>query len=116
MHTEFNAIVQSEYGTPEKVLRIARRQFNSEVLAADDVLVRVTTRPVHPGDIQILAALPQAGPVVPIPDGSVRVPGLEGVGTIVRLGRNPFRRAIQHVSRPGKTGIVLLKNPAREGT
>jgi NADPH:quinone reductase len=27
-----------------------------------------------------------------------------------------FRRAIQHVSRPGRTGIVLLKSPAREGS
>jgi NADPH:quinone reductase-like Zn-dependent oxidoreductase len=39
-------------------------------------------------DIQILSALPQGGPVEPIPEGTVRVPGFEGVGTIVRLGTN----------------------------
>ena len=89
MHTEFRAIVQSEYGAPEKVLRIAKRRFKSEELGTDDVLVQVTARPVHPGDIQILSALPQGGPVDPIPEGTLRVPGFEGVGTILRLGTNP---------------------------
>ena len=88
MQTEFRAIVQSEYGAPEKVLRIAKRQLKSEELGADDVLVKVIARPIHPGDIQILSALPQGGPVEPIPEGTVRVPGFEGVGTIVRLGTN----------------------------
>jgi NADPH2:quinone reductase len=89
MQIEFRAIVQSEYGAPEKVLRIAERQFKSEELEADDVLVKVSARPVHPGDIQILSALPQGGPVVPILDGTLRVPRFEGVGTIVRLGTDP---------------------------
>jgi NADPH:quinone reductase-like Zn-dependent oxidoreductase len=89
MRTECRAIVQSEYGAPEKVLRIAKRQFKTEELGTDDVLVRVIARPVHPGDIQILSALPQGGPVEPIPEGVLRVPGLEGVGTIVWFGANP---------------------------
>jgi NADPH:quinone reductase-like Zn-dependent oxidoreductase len=54
MHTEFRAIVQSEYGAQEKVLRMAKRRFKSEELGTNDVLVQVTARPVHPGDIQIL--------------------------------------------------------------
>ena len=163
MQTEFRAIVQSEYGAPEKVLGIATRQFKSEELGTDDVFVRVILRPIHHGDIQVLRALPQAGVVEPIPEGAPRIPGLEGVGTILRLGTNPevanlalksvsimswfrlaedekrtnfdlalslainhpelfevaheyefddFQRAIEHVSRPGKTGIVLLKSPA----
>jgi NADPH:quinone reductase len=86
MQTEFRAIVQSEYGAPEKVLRIAKRQLKSEELASDAVLVRVVARPIHLGDIQILSALPQGGPVEPIPEGTLRVPGFEGVGTILRLG------------------------------
>src|SRR4029077_18139886 len=45
-------------------------------------------RPIHPGDIQIVSALPQAGPFEPIPEGTVRVPGFECVGTIIRLGPN----------------------------
>ena len=89
MQTEFRAIVQSEYGAPEKVLKIGKRQLKSEELGADDVLVKVIARPIHPGDIQILSALPQGGPVEPISEGTLRVPGLEGVGTILRLGRNP---------------------------
>jgi NADPH2:quinone reductase len=89
MQIEFRAIVQSEYGAPDKALRIAKRQLGTEELRADDVLVRVSARPVHPGDIQILSALPQGGPVVPIPHGALRIPGFEGVGTIVGLGITP---------------------------
>src|SRR6202008_832412 len=88
MQTDFRALVQCDYGAPEKVLRITKRHLKSEELGADDVLVRVVARPIHPGDIQILSALPQGGPVEPIPEGTVRVPGFEGVGTIVRLGTN----------------------------
>ena len=75
MQIEFRAIVQSEYGAPEKVLTIAERQFKTEDLGVDDVLVKVRARPVHPGDIHILSALPQGGPIVPIPEGTLRVPG-----------------------------------------
>ena len=89
METEFKAIVQSEYGAPEKVLQIAKRQLTSEGLGVDDVLIKVIARPIHPGDIQILSALPQGGPIEPIPEGTLRVPGFEGVGTILRLGTNP---------------------------
>src|SRR5437667_1626882 len=88
MQTEFRAIVHSEYGALEKILKIAKRQLESEELGANDVLVKVIARPIHPGDIQILSALPQGGPVAPIPEGTLRVPGFEGVGTIVRLGTN----------------------------
>jgi NADPH:quinone reductase len=88
MQIEFRAIVQNEYGAPEKVLRIAERQFKSEELGVNDVLVKVRARPVHPGDIHILSALPQGGPIVPIPEGTLRVPGFEGVGTILQIGAN----------------------------
>jgi hypothetical protein len=47
MQTEFRAIVQSEYGAPERVLRIARRQLTSEELGVDGVLVKVIARPIH---------------------------------------------------------------------
>ena len=77
MQTEFRAIVQTEYGAPDEVLRIVNRQLKRKELGADDVLV------------QTLSALPQGGPVEPIPEGTLRVPGLEGVGTILRLGATP---------------------------
>src|SRR6266853_1843361 len=89
MQIEFRAIVQSEYGAPEKVLTIAERQFKTEDLGVDDVLVKVRARPVHPGDIHILSGLPQGGPIMPIPEGTLRVPGFEGVGTILQIGTNP---------------------------
>src|SRR5258708_5527401 len=86
MQTDFKAIVQREYGAPEKVLKIAKRQLKSDKPGADEALVKVITRPIHAGDVHILEALPQGGPVAPIPEGTLRTPGFEGVGTIVRLG------------------------------
>ena len=88
MQTKFSAIVHSEYGAPEQVLRIAKRHLTSHEIGVDDVLVKVIARPIHPGDIHILSALPQGGPVGPIPEGTLRIPGLEGVGTILSLGTN----------------------------
>ena len=86
VQTDFRAIVQSEYGAPEKVLKMAKRQLKSDKLGADEALVKVITRPIHVGDVHILEALPQGGPVAPILEGTLRTPGFEGVGTIVRLG------------------------------
>src|ERR1700682_2184885 len=88
MQTEFRAIVHSEYGAPEQVLRIAKRQLTSDEIGVDDVLVKVIARPIHHGDIHILSALPQGGPVAAIPEGTIRIPGFEGVGTILSLGTN----------------------------
>jgi hypothetical protein len=49
MRTEFRAIVQREYGAPEELLGIAKRQFKSEELGPEDVLVRVIARPGKTG-------------------------------------------------------------------
>ena len=86
MQTDFKAIVQSEYGAPEKVLKIAKRQLKGDKLGAQEALLKVITRPIHVGDVHIVEALPQGGPTAPIPEGTLRTPGFEGVGTIVRLG------------------------------
>jgi hypothetical protein len=43
MQIEFKAIVQSDYGPPEEVLRMANRRVESEELGTDDVLVAVQT-------------------------------------------------------------------------
>ncbi len=97
MQTDFKAIVQSEYGAPEKVLKIAKRQLKSDKLGAQEVLVKVIIRPIHVGDVHIVEALPQGGPIAPIPEGTLRTPGFEGVGTIVRLGTgtNAAKRFIE---------------------
>jgi hypothetical protein len=46
MQAEFKAIVQSEYGAPEKVLKIAERRLKIEELETDEALVKVITRPI----------------------------------------------------------------------
>src|SRR5258708_30713444 len=97
MQTDFKAIVQSEYGAPEKVLKIAKRQVKSDKLSAQEALLKVITRPIHVGDVHIVEALPQGGPIAPIPEGTFRTPGFDGVGTIARLviGTNAPPRVIE---------------------
>ena len=51
MRTECRAIVQSEYGAPEKVLRIVKRPLKSEELGVDEALIKVIARPIYFGDI-----------------------------------------------------------------
>ena len=65
MKTEFRAIVHSEYGAPEKVLKIAKRQLKSEELGADDVLVKVIARPIHPGISRFFPLFLKQRPVEP---------------------------------------------------
>jgi NADPH:quinone reductase-like Zn-dependent oxidoreductase len=40
MQAEFRAIVQTQYGNPEKALKISKRSLKSEVLGTDEVLVK----------------------------------------------------------------------------
>jgi hypothetical protein len=101
METEFRAIVHSEYGAPEQILRIGKCYLRSEELGSDDVLLKVITPPIHHGDIQILSALPQGGPVAPIREGSERIPGFEGVGTIVWFGVNAKAHVLRFSQRRG---------------
>jgi NADPH:quinone reductase len=88
MHLEFDVIAQSEYGNPKQVLSIAKGHLDREPLGVDEILIEVSTRPVHPGDIHILTASPQTGAPRPIPAGQHRVPGFEGVGRVVEMGTN----------------------------
>jgi hypothetical protein len=44
MQINLRAIVQSEYGAPEKVLQIANRRLDSEQLGTDDVVVKGSVR------------------------------------------------------------------------
>ncbi len=86
MSRQFLAVIQREYGQPREVLRLAELPLSVGELASDEMLVRVTCRPIHLGDIHILSGLPQGGPVIPIPEGEYRVPGFEGVGVVELLG------------------------------
>jgi NADPH:quinone reductase-like Zn-dependent oxidoreductase len=114
---EFKAIVQSEHGLPRKVLRIENCPLKTDEIGADEIIVKVTMRPIHRGDIHILSALPQGGPVQPIAPGTLRVPGFEGVGTIVRLGsdvkaRESFREGERVAFFPvnGSWGEYVIAN------
>jgi NADPH:quinone reductase len=81
-----STIVHLTHGEPADVLRTIDRSPPT-VAPAGSALVRVALAPIHPGDLQAIAASPTFGDPVEIPDDG-RVPGLEGVGTVTALAED----------------------------
>lgn len=71
-------IVHYAYGEPQRVLQV-EDNVDMPPLTGDQVCVRVSRSPVHPGDLQLIEST-YAQPATAIPAG--RVPGLEAVGTV----------------------------------
>ena len=78
------AIVQERYGEPAAVLEL-RSLAAPTPPAASEVLVRVTVRPVHPGDLSIIVG-PGDGTL-----DSPQTPGLEGAGIVEAVGSEVSR-------------------------
>jgi NADPH:quinone reductase len=72
-------IVHHEHGEPARVLRVEDRPSTS--LGPDQVRVRLSYAPIHPGDLHGVAGSPAFGAPPPIAPGG-RVPGFEGAGVV----------------------------------
>ena len=81
---DYVAITHDVYGEPGDVLSISRKTLASLEHVSENVLVRVTKTPIHPGDLHMVRNLPNGGAQPAIK--SFRVPGFEGVGVIERIG------------------------------
>ena len=76
-------IVHHEIGEPARVLRL--EEGEAPPLAPDQVRIRVSYAPIHPGDLLGIMGSPAFGsPPVIGRDG--RVPGFEGAGVVTKLG------------------------------
>jgi NADPH2:quinone reductase len=76
-------IVHHELGEPAQVLRVEDRPSTS--LGPDQVRVRLSYAPIHPGDLLGIMGSPAFGmPPTIGPDG--RVPGFEGAGVVSEVG------------------------------
>ena len=76
-------IVHHEIGEPARVLRLEKGE--APPLVPDQVRLRVSYAPIHPGDLLGIMGSPAFGsPPVIGRDG--RVPGFEGAGVVTRLG------------------------------
>lgn len=75
------AVVHDQYGDPLRVLRLAEAH-PLDPPGPGEVCIRVTVRPVHPGDLLGIAG--GEGSVGP----DLRIPGVEGVGFVVAVGRD----------------------------
>src|SRR5216684_6975036 len=76
-------IVHHRLGQPSELLRV--EESPSESLGANQVRIRVSYAPIHPGDLLGIMGSPAFGsPPVIGRDG--RVPGFEGAGVVTRLG------------------------------
>src|SRR5271163_278349 len=76
-------IVHHELGQPAQVLRV--EEGPSESLEPDQVRVRVSYAPIHPGDLLGIMGSPAFGTPPAIGSGG-RVPGFEGVGVVSEVG------------------------------
>jgi NADPH:quinone reductase len=76
-------IVHHELGQPAQVLRV--EEGPSESLAPDQVRVRVSYAPIHPGDLLGVMGSPAFGTPPTISVGG-RVPGFEGAGVVSEVG------------------------------
>jgi NADPH:quinone reductase len=76
-------IVHHKLGDPSELLRV--EECPSEALGADQVRVKVSFAPIHPGDLLGVMGSPAFGTPPTIgPDG--RVPGFEGAGLVSEIG------------------------------
>ena len=76
-------IVHHELGEPARVLRV--EDGPSAPLGPDQVRVRVSYTPIHPGDLLGIVGSPAFGTPPTITSGG-RVPGFEGAGVVREIG------------------------------
>jgi NADPH:quinone reductase len=101
------AVTHEKYGEPLAVLGMTAMSFSPPALASDEVIIKVAKRPIHIGDLLLIRAAPCVGKPVPIARGSLRVPGVEGVGTLVRVGDEV--RAKQHFADGERVVFYMAK-------
>ncbi|WP_328891662.1 zinc-binding dehydrogenase [Streptomyces sp. NBC_00316] len=75
------SIVHDRFGEPSEVLRVTEVP-DPAAPGPGEVLIRVTTRPVHPGDLAGIRGRYTTDHHLPAPV----TPGMEGVGTVEALG------------------------------
>ena len=76
-------IVHHELGQPEQVLRV--EDGPSDSLGPDQVRIRVSYAPIHPGDLLGVVGSPAFGTLPTISSGG-RIPGFEGAGVVSDVG------------------------------
>jgi NADPH:quinone reductase len=102
-------IVHHELGEPAQVLRV--EECPSWPLGPDQVRIRVSYAPMHPGDLLGVIGSPAFG-TPPTINGAGRVPGLEGAGIVSEVGAqiDPDLGL-----RPGRQGGVFSRAWLVEG-
>src|SRR5260370_3414895 len=83
MEIRMRRIVHYELGEPERVLRL--EEGMAPLLASDQVRVRLSCAPSHPGDLLGIMGSPAFGTPPTIASGG-RVPGFEGAGVVSEVG------------------------------
>jgi NADPH2:quinone reductase len=77
-------ILHRRLGTPVEVLELTSSEPTGEV-GREGILIRVTSTPIHPGDLLGVLGSPAFGAKPDIGEAG-RVPGFEGAGVVERIG------------------------------
>src|ERR1700732_3008891 len=83
LEVRMRRIVHHKLGQPSELLRV--EESPSESLGANQVRVRVSYAPIHPGDLLGVMGSPAFGTPPSIASGG-RVPGFEGAGVVSEGG------------------------------
>src|SRR5712671_6214130 len=83
LEVRMRRIVHHELGQPSELLRV--EEGSSEPLGPNQVRVRVSFAPIHPGDLLGVMGSPAFGTPPSIGPGG-RVPGFEGAGVVSEVG------------------------------
>ncbi|KAI1484447.1 alcohol dehydrogenase superfamily, zinc-containing protein [Biscogniauxia mediterranea] len=112
-YTQAKALVFSEYGEPEKVLRLHTHSI-SPSLPASSVLLRTLAAPINPADVNTIQGTygvkPTFSPLIGTSEPSV-IPGNEGVFEVVNPGSSSSLAKGDWVI-PAKTGFGTWRTHA----
>src|SRR6266851_6024424 len=88
MEIDVRRIVHYELGEPARVLRL--EEGAAPQLAPNQVRVRLSCAPIHPGNLLGVTSLPAFG-TPPAIGSAGRVPGFEGAGVVSEVGADVDR-------------------------
>jgi NADPH:quinone reductase-like Zn-dependent oxidoreductase len=122
IEANYVALTHTRLGEPSDVLKLTTLPGGNLEMGADDIVIAVKKRLVHPGDVHMIRGASNGGTPTPIDTTRAPVPGFKGVGVVEALGdtvRNAGAPSLGHRvvffagnARSWATKVVVSVGPA----